>query len=115
MKKRNNFIVPVLAVVIIALIYLSYFAEDPSLGSWADFDPNNTANKDIRVEVVRDNRIQEDAQSGLMFFYARDASKVEVFVHAPLDASQLIKENDIVILRGHLHHDYFHAAGVEVK
>ena len=83
MKNIQKFIVPVLVIVVIALIYFTYF-QKKGLGNFSDFDPNNNANKDIIVQVVKDKGTQEDPANGIVSFYALDSKGVEKLVQAPL-------------------------------
>lgn len=107
--------VPVLVLVVAAVVYFSYFSKSEGLGSFADFDTNNNANKEIRVEIVREKGVNKDEASGSTSFYAKDRNGVEVFVQAPLMLPPSFDMSDIVTLRGHLHKEYFHAAEVLAK
>lgn len=107
--------VPIMLVVVVAVIYLTYFSKKEGLGSFSDFDTNNNANKDIRVEIVTERGIRKDEASGATTFYARDKNGVEVFVQAPLMLPPSFEMNTVVTLRGHLHKEYFHAAEIMIK
>jgi cytochrome c-type biogenesis protein CcmE len=107
--------VPVMLIVVIAVIYLTYFTQKEGLGSFSDFDTNNNANKDIRVEIVTERGIKKDEVNGATVFYGRDKNGMEVLIQAPLMLPPSFEMNTIVTLRGHLHKEYFHAAEVMVK
>lgn len=115
MKILKKIIVPILLVLTVFMVYTIYFSPKEGLGSFSDFDTNNNANKDIRVRIVKEKRIEKDPINQISKFYAVDKNNTEVLVHAPLDLPASIEVNDIVTLRGHLHREYFHAASVEVK
>jgi len=114
MKFIQKLILPLLIIVIIYLIYSFYFA-DKGLGSFSDFDTNNTANKDIKVRVVLEKGINEDQQNGTASFYAIDKNGTEVLVQAPSPLPKNIRSLNEITLKGHLHPDHFHAVEVQTE
>jgi cytochrome c-type biogenesis protein CcmE len=112
MKSLQKLILPALVLIIAAIIYIVYFSPKAGLGAFSDFDTNNNANKDIRVSIVQERSIRQDQQSGASIFYARDKNGQVVMVQAPLMLPNGIEDAESVILRGHLHKEYFHAAEV---
>lgn len=118
-KETNKIPVPkwVLPVLILAagwLMYTFYFSPKEGLGSFAEFDPNNNANKDIRVRILYDKGINIDQVSGASVFIAIDRNNVEYKIQGPMQLPPSVtnKTSDIVILRGHIHKEYFHASSV---
>ncbi|MDP2301636.1 MAG: hypothetical protein Q8N03_04330 [Ignavibacteria bacterium] len=107
--------VPVMIIVVLAVVYLTYFSKKEGLGSFSDFDTNNNANKEIRVEIVTERGINKDEVNGATVFYARDKNGMEVLIQAPLMLPPSFEMNNVVTLRGHLHKEYFHAAEVVVN
>ena len=107
MKKLQKLILPLMILIIVFLIYSIYFSPQKGLGSFSDFDPNNNANKDIKVRIVQEKGITRDQEASI--FYAVDKNGTEVMVQAPLMLPQNIETANEVILRGHLHKEYFHA------
>lgn len=114
-KSVSKIVVPLLGAGLLALIFFSYFYKPDSLGLWSAFDTNNNANKDIRVEVVKEKKIEWDMQAGAVTFYARDAAGIEQFVQGPLETSKSLEMAKRVTMRGHLHKDHFHASEILVK
>jgi hypothetical protein len=110
MKKYQKFILPTLLVVLIFFIYSVYFKKSDSLGSFSDFDVNNSAVKDIRVLVLQDRGIQKDMRGGAVF-YAADRNNVVYPVSADKIPSGL-ESAETAVLRGHLNKDSFHAHDV---
>lgn len=110
MKKYQKFILPTLLIVFVFLIYSVYFKKSDSLGSYNDFDVNNTAVKDIRVLVLQDRGIQKDMRGGAVF-YASDKNNIVYAVSADKIPAG-IESATTVILRGHLNKDSFHAHDV---
>lgn len=113
MKTLQKLILPILIISAALLIYYFYFAAKGNLGSFADFDPNNTASKDIIVQVVHDRGIQMEA--GGSVFYGMDKNGDIVLIQAPPDLPQGINQAERVKLRGHLHKEYFHAHEVYLE
>ncbi len=112
MKQTQKLILPALIVVAAILVYFLYFSPKKDLGLFSDFDPNNNANKDIRVIYVVEKGVRMDPQSGGSLFYARDRDGIEMLIQGPRDLPPGMSEAESIVLRGHLHHEYFHAAGV---
>jgi len=104
MKHIQKFILPLLVIVIIALVYFVYFTAE-GLGSFSDFDVNNSASKDIKVEILHEKGINNNA------FFVIDKTGKEVLVHADHLPSGF-ESVKIVVLRGHLNKDSFHAHDV---
>ena len=110
MKILQKLILPLIIIIIVFLIYSIYFAPNKGLGSFSDFDPNNNANKDIKVKIALDKGITRDKETST--FYAIDKNGTEVMVQAPPMLPQDVENEGEVILRGHLHKEYFHAVEV---
>jgi len=115
MKKLQKLVLPGLVVIIIILIYSLYFAGSDALGSFASFDTNNNANKEIRVKVIRSKGIQVDQQNHTASFYAEDKDGVQFLVEAPAPLPENIENSESVLLTGHLHPDHFHATSVATE
>jgi cytochrome c-type biogenesis protein CcmE len=110
MKYAQKFILPVLIVAAILLVYNVYFSPKEGLGSFADFDPNNSAVKDIRVKIVFDKGFEKSSHGGAQF-YAADKNNNTLVVNAD-KVPEGIESTEIVILRGHLSQNSFHAHDV---
>ena len=104
MKHLQKLILPLLVISIIALVYFVYFTAE-GLGSFSDFDVNNSASKDIKVEILHEKGINNNA------FFVIDKTGKEVLVHADHFPSGF-ESAKIVVLRGHLNKDSFHAHDV---
>ena len=110
MKILQKLILPVLLVAVIFLIYTVYFSPSKDLGSFSDFDPNNNAVKDIKVQLVLDRSINKDSHGGATF-YASDKRGNVVLINADKVPAE-IESAKVLILRGHLSQDSFHAHDV---
>lgn len=107
MKNIQKLILPLLILIVIALVYLAYFSPKKGLGSFTDFDTNNTAVKDIKVQILVDRGIHNNKDGGASF-YVIDKAGTEVLVQADHIPSG-IESAETVVLRGHLNKDNFHA------
>jgi hypothetical protein len=105
MKSFQKLILPLLIIIVIALVYFVYFKTDDNLGSFSEFDTNNSAVKDIRVLVVLEKGINNNS------FYAKDKAGKVVLVNAD-ELPAGIESAVTIILRGHLNKDSFHAHSV---
>lgn len=110
MKSVQKLILPILVIVIVALVYVIYFSPQEGLGSFADFDTNNSAVKDIKVKVLTDRGINSNPGGGANF-YTVDRSGTVVLVSAD-HIPEGIESAKTVVLRGHLNKENFHAHDV---
>lgn len=106
MKTIQKLILPVLIILAVFLIYKFYFDKGADLGSFSDFDPNNSAVKEIRVELLADRGIEQ--QGGQVIFFTADRNGKVVQVSGELMLPEGFENAKIVILRGHLSGDGFH-------
>ena len=101
MKHLQKLILPLLVISVIALVYFIYFSAE-GLGAFSDFDINNSASKDIKVQVLQDRGFNNNT------FYVADITGKIVMVqtdHLPPG----IESAQIIVLRGHLNKESFHA------
>ena len=111
MKYLQKLILPVLIVAAVLLIYSIYFSPKKGLGSFADFDPNNSAVKDIRVKIVTERGFERTSQGGAQF-YAVDKNNSVIAINAD-KVPEGIESSQIVTLRGHMsQNNSFHAHDV---
>jgi len=110
MKIIQKLILPVLIIAAVYIVYTFYFAPKEDLGSFTDFDPNNSAVKEIRVKLLIERGINKDMQNGASIFYVSDKLGTVVMVSAPLDLPEGIDSAKEILLRGHLNqNNSFHA------
>lgn len=115
MKALQKMILPALLMAAIFLIYFIYFAPSGELGLYSNFDTNNNANKDIRVSLVHPKGIRTDPVNQSATFYAVDGEGVENLVQAPYPLPDGIENANVIIMKGHLHEDHFHAVEVNLQ
>lgn len=105
MKIIQKFILPLLLILVVYLIYKFYFAKG-GLGSFDDFDPNNNAVKEIRVQLVVDRGITQQGDD--IVFYAADRKGKILMVNGHVSLPEDFNSVDIIILKGHLSGSGFH-------
>ena len=105
MKKLQKLILPLLLLLIVFIIYIFYFAKS-GLGSFDDFDPNNTAVKEIRVQLVIDRGITQQGED--VVFYASDKTGKIMMVNGHVSLPEGFDKAGVIILKGHLSGDSFH-------
>jgi len=115
MKILQKLILPLLIMLVIIMVYMLYFAPKDALGSFADFDPNNSAVKEIRVALLTDEKIQQDGHGGATFFVQDKNPNTKMQVNAD-EVPPGIESAKILILKGHLSGSgAFHAHEVEIE
>jgi hypothetical protein len=105
MKNLQKLILPLLIVLIVFIIYTLYFAGGDNLGSFDDFDPNNNAVKEIRVQVLPDQNINSQGGSFSFIVADKDGKTLQAFGSASLP--QGIGEAKTIILKGHVNQSGF--------
>lgn len=106
MKTLQKLILPLLLILFVFVIYKFYFATDSGLGSFSDFDPNNSAVKEIRVMLLKDRGINR--QGSEVIFYASDKNGKVMLISGAVMLPEGFQEAETVILKGHLSGDAFH-------
>jgi cytochrome c-type biogenesis protein CcmE len=107
MKILQKLILPVLIIAAVFLVYKFYFVKGTELGSYSDFDPNNSAVKEIRVQLLINRGIEQ--QSGDVSFFTSDKNGKVVQVSGSFRLPDGFRSANVVILRGHLNQSGFHA------
>lgn len=112
MKFLQKIILPLLIGLVIFVIYTFYFAGKSDLGSFNDFDPNNSAVKDIRVKLLSERGINH--LGGETVFYVVDKNGKVVMVSGAMQLPENFDKAETIILKGHLTQGGFHAHSVEI-
>ena len=107
MKILQKLILPFLIIAAIFLVYKFYFVKGSELGSYSDFDPNNSAVKEIRVQLLIDRGIEQ--HGGEVSFFTSDRNGKVVQVSGSFQLPDGFENANIVVLRGHLNQNGFHA------
>ncbi|NWF87854.1 MAG: hypothetical protein HXY50_00165 [Ignavibacteriaceae bacterium] len=113
MKHLQKTILPLLLGLVIFLIYKIYFSAGQTLGSFSDFDPNNSAVKPITVKVLHEKEINQ--QSGAVTFYVEDRNGQVVMVSGELTLPEGFRSAQIITLKGHLSQGGFHTHEIVIE
>lgn len=115
MKNIQKIILPGLVIVILALLYFSYFAPSDELGVFSKLDSNSSAALPIVVKMVKEKGIQR-AQDGTYIFYVLDGENKEMLITGVKDVPPGMDDAKTIVLTGHLSgNNSFHAHGVELR
>jgi cytochrome c-type biogenesis protein CcmE len=115
MKNLQKFVLPGLVVLIIAILYFSYFAPSDELGSFARLDPNSNASVPIIVKLVNEKGVQR-TQDGSYIFYVLDGDNKEMLITGLRDLPPGMNDTKSMVVTGHLSgKDAFHAHGIELR
>ena len=107
MKKLQKFILPILIIAAVFLVYKFYFVKGVQLGSFSDLDPNNSAVKEIRVQLLADRGIEQSGEE--VSFYTSDKDGKVVMVAGEFMLPEGFESAQVIILKGHLNQNGFHA------
>jgi cytochrome c-type biogenesis protein CcmE len=107
MKILQKLILPILIIVAIVLVYEFYFVKGDDLGSYSDFDPNNSAVKEIRVQLLVDRGIEQHGEE--VSFFTSDKNGKVVQVSGSFILPEGFENAQVIILKGHLNQNGFHA------
>ncbi|HAX48033.1 MAG TPA: hypothetical protein PK605_08420 [Ignavibacteria bacterium] len=115
MNKNVKIIIGAIAVLFIAyVIYNVYNTAKDGTESFGNFDTNSTANKHIKVELLKEKGITPSAGGGASFFVKDRAGiikKVTIEKELPPGFENAVN----ITLMGHLHGDYFHATEITLE
>jgi len=112
--KISRLILPAIFIIVIVIMYLTYFASTDEIGSFTKFSPGSEINQEINVAIVRSKGFERDANGNITSFYASDKNNVEVKVtsHEPIPAE--IVNAEIVELLGHMHENSLVASNISI-
>jgi len=114
MKILNKLILPFLVLIILAILYFSYFAPSDELGKFSKYDSNSNASMPIIVKLVKDRGISRNADGGYSFYVVDGDNKV-MAVNGPESLPPGMDDAKSMVLMGHLSGETFHAHGVELR
>jgi len=108
--KISKLILPAIFIMVIAIIYFTYFAPTKELGSFSKFEGGSEINQQINVSVVKENGFERDAKGGIISFYAKDKDNLEIKITLHEPAPEEIVNAEVVELMGHMHGNSFVAS-----
>ncbi|MBU2444342.1 MAG: hypothetical protein KJ666_02050 [Bacteroidetes bacterium] len=112
--KISRLILPAIFVVVIAVMYFTYFASTGELGSFSKFSPGSEINQEINVAIVKAKGFERDANGYIISFFARDINNVEVKVTSHESIPAEIANAEVVELLGHMHENSLIALRVTI-
>ncbi|MBU0560449.1 MAG: hypothetical protein KKG93_12870 [Bacteroidetes bacterium] len=114
MNRLSKLILPAIFIVIIAIMYFTYFASTDEIGSFTKFSPGSEINQEINVAIVKAKGFERDANGYIISFFASDKNNVEVKVtsHEPIQAE--IGNTEIVEVLGHMHENGLVASKISI-
>ena len=110
----TKLILPVIFIVVIAIMYFTYFARTDEVGSLDKFRPGSEINQEINLFVVISKGFEKDANGSITSFYAADKNNVEVQVTSHEPISPEIANAEVVELLGHMHGNSLVAAKITI-
>lgn len=115
MTKQVKIIIAVIIGIFLIWVFWSvYNTSKEGTESFGNFDINSTANKNIRVELLKEKGITPSAGGGASFFVKDRAGIIKkVTIEKELPAG--FEDAKVLNLLGHLHGDYFHAADIVIE
>lgn len=103
MRKISRLILPAIFIVVIAIMFFTYFATSGELGSFSKYKPGSEINQEIIVAIVKDKGFKRDANGNINSFFARDINNVEVKVTSHKSIPAEIVNSEVVKVLGHMH------------
>ena len=112
--KISRLILPAIFIVVITVMYFTYFASTNEIGSLNKFSSGSEINQEINLAIIKDKSFGKDANGSIISFYASDKNNVEVNVtsHEPIPAE--IVNAEVVQLLGHMHENSLVASKVSI-
>ncbi|MCF8260719.1 MAG: hypothetical protein K9J12_08095 [Melioribacteraceae bacterium] len=115
MKNFGKFVIPLLLIVFVGSIYLFYFSPVRGLGSFSDIDPESHAQKELMVQLVKEDGISFNADRSKAIFFVADRSGRKVRVSAPADLPKEFSTAELITILGHFHGEQFDAVSVDIE
>lgn len=115
MTKQVKIVIGIIIVIFLSWVFWSvYNTSQEGTESFGNFDVNSTANKNIRVELLKEKGITPTAGGGASFF-VKDRAGIIKKVTIEKELPQGFENAKTLNLLGHLHGDYFHAAEIVIE
>jgi cytochrome c-type biogenesis protein CcmE len=110
--KYSKPIVFIFLIFIFYVVYILFFAESKEISDLSKLGVDDNKNVDVRVYLAKDKPIEVDQIQNQSVFYIKDANAKIYKVIGPAEMPEGFHDAEVVIIRGHLHHDYFHASSI---
>lgn len=110
--KYTKPILLIFVIFIFYVIYILFIAESKEIFDLSRLNPDDNKNVDVRVYLAKDKPIQVDQVQNISIFYVKDKNNKIYKVQGPSDLPEGFHDAEVVIIRGHMHHDYFHVSSI---
>jgi len=110
----QKIIMPGLVLILVAIVYFTYFSPSDELGDFSMLNANSNASVQIIVKFVSEKGITRDKEGGT-HFYVLDIKNREVEVSGPGILPPGMDVAVSLVLTGHMSGNYFHAHGIELR
>ncbi len=108
--KAGKIVFGIFILFLVFVIYQLFFATSTELTDFTTLDPNDTKNIEVRATLAKDQPIQVNADGSN--FFIKDKNNKLYKVQGPGEVPEYFHDANVVIMRGHLHHEYFHASSI---
>lgn len=110
--KYSKPIFAIFLLFIFYVVYILFLAESKEISDFSKLGVDDNKNVDVRVYLAKDKPIDVDQIQNQTIFFVKDANAKIYKVIGPADIPEGFHNAEIVVIRGHLHHDYFHASSI---
>ncbi len=111
--KYTKPVMVIFGLFILYVVYTLFFAESKDIFDLTKLNPDDNKNVDVRLYLSKDYPVQIDPIQNISTFYVKDKNGITYKVQGPENIPDGFKDATIVVLRGHRHHDYFHAVSIQ--
>lgn len=108
--KAGKIVFGIFGIFLVFVIYQLFFTTSTELTDFSTLDPNDNKNIEVRVTLAKDMPIQVNASGSS--FSIKDKNNKLYKVQGPGEVPEYFHDANVVIMRGHLHHEYFHASSI---
>jgi len=110
--KYTKPILVIFFIFVVYVVYILFLAESKEISDFSKLGIDDNKNVDVRVYLAKDKPIQVDPTQNQSTFYVKDSNLKLYKVLGPADLPKGFHDAEVIVIRGHLHHDYFHASSV---
>jgi len=112
--KLSKLFLPAMILVVILIIYFSYFAPSAELGLFSKFSNGSEINQTINVLIIKESGIGKNANGDIVSFKAKDKNGVIANINLHEPGPEGLGNAKIVELLGHMHDNNFSASRITV-
>ncbi|MGB9664968.1 MAG: hypothetical protein ACPL25_08635 [Ignavibacteria bacterium] len=110
--KYSKPIFAIFLLFIFYVVYILFFDESKEISDFSKLGVDDNKNVDVRVYLAKDKPIEIEQIQNQSTFFIKDKNAKLYKVIGLADVPDGFHDAEIVVIRGHLHHDYFHASSI---